>query len=147
MFLSMFSSKNINFFLLFIFLLHLPIQPLDLYVSNFSQTPGYGSEASPFISITSVLNATYSDSILNVYLLSNQKPYIIDIAINIQKDLKIVYQNGGNHAIIDFVGIGSIEVTGEYSVIFEGVSIRRSIVDSANFAINLIGLSLLNLTV
>ncbi len=82
---------------------------------------------------------------LSIYLLSNQNPYIIDIEISIQKNLKI----SGNQAVIDFGGLGSIGLQGKFTVAFEGLIIKKSTVDdqSDNFALNLMGLSLINLTV
>ena len=147
--LSISQNPLISFLVFLSILSSQTIKAIDIYVSSAASLPGDGSQALPYSSLVSALNATYIDSSVRILLLNNQNSYIIDSELNITYNLQIAYNNGGINAILDFSNKGSINLNGLFSMVLINIQIQQT---SANYqptvsALNLVNSLGLNMTV
>ena len=147
--LSISQTPLISFLVFLSILSSQTIKAIDIYVSSAASLPGDGSQALPYSSLVSALNATYIDSSVRILLLNNQNSYIIDSELNITYNLQIAYNNGGINAILDFSNKGSINLNGLFSMVLINIQMQQT---SPNYqptvsALNLVNSLSLNITV
>lgn len=143
------QNPRISFLIFLSILSSQTIKSLDIYVSSSVSLSGDGSQPLPYSSLVSALNASYLDSSVRILLLSNKNSYIIDSELTITYNLLITYNNGGNNAILDFSNKGSINLNGQFSMVFTNIQIQQTSADyqPTVSVINLINSLSLNMTV
>ena len=129
-----------------LFILH--AKCLDIYVSNIV-TNGDGSLIHPYSSIPNALSPSYTDTVVNIHISSNQQPYIIDVQLTTAYNLKISYDQVGTNPIIDFKANGSLTIKSQNYLILQNLQIYQSsaVYQLSLYPIYLNNASLLNLTV